>query len=383
VVGELTEWLDNIAGILESLNQAVLISDDNDCVLYVNVVFEEMTGFGREEVVGHHIRDFYREPGDYGVILEIREKTRKAGRSREEFYLPTKDGGRLPTVLSIRSIEHPDDRRLAIATFTDISDQKAAEERLCAANILLAEHQKEIESDLALAARVQFSLEPKSLAWGAMRVDTFYHPARTIGGDFGLISPLEDRHLSVLVCDVSGHGISSALLANRIYSEATICLGSGRPLDDALRELNRFVLHDIGSPVFFITLAVARIDRDGRHMVFAGAGHPPAMIVKPGGEPRLLESRSTVLGAFPDAVAEEASCELGLESGERIVLYTDGVSDLLDSRGERLGIEGIKGLVRETALLPFDEMKRAILERLAAWRDGPPTDDISLVLVEV
>jgi len=135
--------------------------------------------------------------------------------------------------------------------------------------------------------------------------------------------------------------------------------------------------------VFFITLAVARIDRDGRHMVFAGAGHPPAMIVKPGGEPRLLESRSTVLGAFPDAVAEQASCELGLESGERIVLYTDGVSDLLDSRGERLGIEGIKGLVRETALLPFDEMKRAILERLAAWRDGPPTDDISLVLVEV
>jgi len=118
-------------------------------------------------------------------------------------------------------------------------------------------------------------------------------------------------------------------------------------------------------------------------MVFAGAGHPPAMVVKPGREPRLLESRSTVLGAFPDAVSEGASYDVGLESGERIVLYTDGVTDHPDSRGERLGIEGVKDLIRETSLLPFQEMKRAILKRLAARRGGPPADDISLVLVEV
>jgi len=216
---ELTEWLDSIKGILEALNQAVLISDDIGRVLYVNVVFEEMTGFRGEETVGHLISEYFTDPCDDALIQKIRVKTRKSGRSREEFYLPTKNGESLPTVLSVRSIEHPDGRRFAISTFTDISEQKAAEQKLCAANIRLAERQREIESDLALAARVQFSLEPKSLVWGAMRVDTFYHPARTIGGDFGLISPLEDQHLSVLVCDVSGHGISSALVANRIYSE--------------------------------------------------------------------------------------------------------------------------------------------------------------------
>ncbi len=377
------EWLDQMQGILETLNQGVLIADDNDHVLYANIVFEEMTGFSREDLVGRNIRHFYHNPKDYAVIQDIRERTRRVGRSREEFFLPLKSGGRLPTVLSIRSIEHPDGRRFAIATFTDISEQKTAEQRLSTANARLEERQREIEDDLALAARVQLSLEPKSLVWGNVKVETFYHPARTIGGDFGLVSPVDEEHLNLLVCDVSGHGISSALVANRIYSEANNHLTSGVPLGETLRQLNRFVMHNIASPVFFFTLAVARIERNGRRMDFAGAGHPPAMLVRSGGEPKLLESRSTVLGALPDAVDEEASFNVDLEPGDRIILYTDGITDLFNSHGERLGIEGVKRFVREASRLPFPEMKRGILERLASWREGPPADDISLVLVEV
>jgi sigma-B regulation protein RsbU (phosphoserine phosphatase) len=107
------------------------------------------------------------------------------------------------------------------------------------------------------------------------------------------------------------------------------------------------------------------------------------MVVKPGKEPRLLESRSAILGALPDAVDLEATFEVGLEPGERVVLYTDGITDVADHRGERLGIEGLKTFVRETAMLPFPEMKSGILDRLSTWREGPPADDISLVLVEV
>ena len=72
-----------------------------------------------------------------------------------------------------------------------------------------------------------------------------------------------------------------------------------------------------------------------------------------------------------------------LESGDRIVLYTDGITDVFDSHGEMLTVEGVRNFVRETALLPFNEMKQGILNRVAAWRDGPLVDDVSLVLVEV
>jgi len=130
-------------------------------------------------------------------------------------------------------------------------------------------------------------------------------------------------------------------------------------------------------------VAAARIQRGGRRMVFAGAGHPPGMIVKPGEEPRLLESRSMVLGALPEAVGGEATLDVELDPGDRVVLYTDGITDVFDSRGEMLGVEGVQKFVREASLLPFNEMKQGILDRVADWREGPSTDDVSLVLMEV
>jgi serine phosphatase RsbU (regulator of sigma subunit) len=139
----------------------------------------------------------------------------------------------------------------------------------------------------------------------------------------------------------------------------------------------------MGAQGFFFTLAAARIDRNGRTMEFAGAGHPPAMIVQPGADPRLLPSRSMILGMLPYAVNAGATLYAELEPGDRIVLYTDGITDVFDSHGEMLEVEGVQSFVRETALLPFSEMKQGILNRVAAWRDGPPIDDVSLVLVEV
>jgi PAS domain S-box-containing protein len=376
------EWLEQMEAVLETLNEGILISDDCDHVLFVNSVFEEMTGIARADILGRDPAELY-SPEDHLVLQELRKKTRQMGRSSNEFYLPTRAGGRLPIVASARSIEDPDGRSFDIVSLIDISEQKAAQHDLRTANTLLEKRQKAIEDDLALAARVQQSLTPKCMVWRGIRVETFYHPARAIGGDFGLVTPLDEDHLNVLVCDVSGHGISSALIANRIYSETISQLNNCAPLGDMLRQLNQLVIQNIGNPLFFFTVSVVRVDRSGRRMAFAGAGHPPAMIVKPGEEPRLLESRSTVLGVLPDAVDPEPVLEVQLEAGDRIVLYTDGLTDVFNSEGKMLGVGGVRRFVRETATLPLHEMRNAILERVAEWRKGQPADDISLILVEV
>jgi sigma-B regulation protein RsbU (phosphoserine phosphatase) len=376
------EWLEQFEGLLETLNEGVIISDDCHNIVFVNSYFEEMTGLPSEELVGRPSAQFYSPEENVFMMKQI-ERGELAGRNNFEFVLPMRDGGRLPVIIRARSVEDPDGRRFAIVTFTDISEQKNSEAQLRDANAKLEERQREMEEDLALAARVQQSLAPKSIIWGGLRVDTYYHPVRTIGGDFGLVSPLDERHLNLLVCDVSGHGIGSALIANRIYTETVTQLRNGAPLGAMLQTLNRFVMQSIGSSVFFFTLAVARIDRDGRRMVFAGAGHPPGMIVSPGQEPRLLESRSMVLGALPNAVDGEATLEVDLEPGDRVVLYTDGITDVFNSEGDMLGVEGVQKFVRETSLLPFGEMKQGILDRVAEWREGPPSDDVSIVLLEV
>jgi PAS domain S-box-containing protein len=379
---EQPDWLQQIEGVLESLNEGVLISDDCQNIIFVNSNLEQMTGLPRTEIVGPDIHRLY-DKAEADFIVAQRELGLQAGHNRFEFVLPRKDGSRLPVIISARVVEDPDGRQFSIVTFTDISELKHAEQELREVNKKLEERHQEIQEDLKLAARVQQSLAPKSLVWGGVRVETFYHPVRTIGGDFGLVSSLDDHYLNLLVCDVSGHGIGSALVANRIYTEMMTQLRAGSALDAMLRQLNRFVMHNIGSSVFFFTVAAARIDRPGRRMIFAGAGHPPAMIAHAGAEPRLLESRSMVLGALPEAVDAEATLDVDLDAGDRIVLYTDGITDVFNSRGAMLGVEGVQKIVRETSLLPFNEMKKGILDSVAEWREGPPTDDVSLVLVEV
>jgi len=379
---EKPEWLLQMEGILETLNEGVIIADDCARILFANTNFSEMTGIDNQELVGTDATQFY-SPEEAAIIMKEREQGIRDGHNRFEFVLPRKDGSRLPVIISSRAIEDPDGRHFGIITFTDISEQKQAEVRLRDANRKLEERQREIEEDLALAARVQQSLAPQSLVWGGVRVEAYFHPVRTIGGDFGLVSPLDHDHLNLLVCDVSGHGIGSALVANRIYTETMTQLRSAAPLGDILRQLNRFVMQSIGSSVFFFTVAAARLDRNGRRMIFAGAGHPPAMIVTPGQEPRLLESRSMVLGALPEAVDVEATLDVDLDPGDRVVLYTDGLTDVFNSQGDMLGVSGVQKFVRETATHPFAEMKQGILDRVAAWREGPPADDMSLVILEV
>jgi len=107
------------------------------------------------------------------------------------------------------------------------------------------------------------------------------------------------------------------------------------------------------------------------------------MIVKPGEAPRLLESRSSVLGLLHDAVDAGAAMNIPVEAGDRVILYTDGFTESFNTRDDMLGVEGLAEIVRETSKLPLPAMTQEIVNRVAAFRHGPPADDMSLVAVEI
>jgi len=374
------EWLTGMEAVLEVLNEGVVITNEHQQILYVNSRFIEMTGISRQDLSGSYASQFY-SPQEWDFVARQINAGFQHGHNRYAFVLPRKDGGRLPVIISSRTLLHSG-RQFGIVTFTDISEQMRVTEELRSSNTRLRKRQMEIEEDLRLAARVQRSLAPKSLVWDRLSIDSFYHAVHSVGGDFALVNSQDGGHISLLVCDVSGHGIGSALVANRIYSETMGHLRTGMPFIDMFAELNRFLIEDIDAGMF-ITVAAASIDTHLHRMVFAGAGHPPAMLVRRGQSPLLLESRSAILGVLPDAVDTTPSLELQLEPGDRVVLYTDGITEVFNSRGEMLGIEGIREIVRQTSTLPAQEMKQGILDGVAAWRSGPPSDDVSLVLVHV
>jgi PAS domain S-box-containing protein len=374
-------WLVRMETVLEMLNDGVIIASDGNRILFANSRFVEMTGISRQDLIDFDPLRFYSSKERDFLRQQIAVAFR-AGHNRYAFVLPRKGGGRLPVIISSRTLQNSGER-FAIVTFTDISEQVRAQEELRTANAELQKRQMEVEEDLRLAARVQRSLAPKSVLWNTMSIDSFYHPVHSIGGDFALVNSLDHGHLSLLMCDVSGHGIGAALVANRIYSETAAHLRNGMPLVEMFGELNRFLIEELDSCGMYVTAAAARIDAQQRKLHFVGAGHPPAMVARRGREPLLLESRSMILGALPDAVDVTSGLEVQLEPDDRVLLYTDGITEAFNPRREMLGIEGVQEIVRQTSSLPPDQMKEGILDGVAAWRQGPPTDDVSLMLVHV
>ncbi len=381
---EKPDWLVPMEGILETLNEGVLIGDDCERYIFANQCFTQMSGYPLAEVLGREARHFYPAE-DHATLRRFIEKGLQEGQQRFEFYLPCKDGRRLPITVGSRVMEDLEGRTWSILTVTDITEQKLTQQRLKEANALLEERHEEIQRELKLAERVQQSIAPQSLQWGDVRVETLYQPVQTIGGDFGMVAPFGESDLNLLVCDVSGHGISSALIANRIYTEINSLLERRAEFGPLLQRLNSLVLQQISVTGFYFSLAVARLTDGGHRMSFANAGHPPAIVVSPAGQCRLLESRSMVLGLVEEsvAVASDPVQDVNLAAGDRVVLYTDGLTEVFDERDELLGTEGLQEIVAQAARLPLPQMKQRIVEKVEAWRHGPVTDDMSLVLVEV
>jgi len=375
------DWLRQMESILEELNEGVVIVDDQLRVVFANEALLRLGMYSPEEIRGR-TPDAIFPAKDIPYLLRQHESGHRYGRSRSEFYLPRKNGERIPAIFSGRTIQGPDGQEYVLLIMTDISAQKRVEEQLRESNALLEKRHMEMEAELALAARVQQSLAPQSLVWNDLSVEAYYSPAHTIGGDFGVVLPQGDEFLNLVMCDVSGHGVGAALMANRIYSETFHALERRMGPGTLLRRLHDFVHDRIAVDGFYFTMAAARFSQHGRRVAFAAAGHPPAIIVS-NGVLRLLDSQSGILGCLSETAPSESADEIELAPGDRMVLYTDGLVEVFNHHDDMLDVEGLAGLVRQSAERALPEMKQAILDGVTAWRHGPLADDVSLVIVEV
>ena len=165
------DWLREIETILDELNEGVVVADSNSRVVFVNEALLRLGGYQREEVQ-NHTPDTIFPPEDVPNLMLQRAMTERFGHHRNEFYLPSHDGNKIPVLYSARMVKGPDGQEYRLIILTDISVQKRVEEQLRQSNVLLEERQKEIEDELLLAARVQQSLAPRSLVWSNVAVES-------------------------------------------------------------------------------------------------------------------------------------------------------------------------------------------------------------------
>jgi PAS domain S-box-containing protein len=237
------DWLRQMESILEELNEGVVIVDEQLRVVFANEALTRMGQYERGEIEGR-TPDAIFPTTDIPYIMRQHESGQSYGRSRIEFYLPRKNGEKIPAIFSGRLIQAPGGQEYVLLIVTDISAQKRVEEQLRESNAQLEKRQMEIEAELSLAARVQQSLAPRSLVWNDLAVDAYYSPARTIGGDFGVVLPQSSpdvRHRGNLSCARVARG-STAPAQDGVFPTSRVPLpASGRSVSSTAPGLPRRV----------------------------------------------------------------------------------------------------------------------------------------------
>lgn len=262
------------------------------------------------------------------------------------------------------------------ASIEDLLQQKAEKERM--------------EQELRIARSIQMSLLPqRALAMPGLSVAAHCEPAREVGGDYFDYLPIDDRRLGLLIADVAGKGTSAALymaeLKGLMLSLSRQHTSPRRLLVDANRIIARHL--DTRS---FITITYAVVDLDARTFTYARAGHCPLIYVPgpyaPTRDPQILTPDGLVLGlqiddgTLFDRMLQEVTLPLG--TGDVFVLYTDGITEAMNARGDCYGESRLATLVRDHADLPFDELRERILREVRAFAEGAAQqDDITMLLL--
>lgn len=252
-------------------------------------------------------------------------------------------------------------------------------------NLELTHFQDRMTTELALAARLQMGLLPPipGMACG-MRYTHRYLPADGIGGDIYTIVPLPDDSVALMIADVSGHGVTAALISAMVKSffESQVRFGQG-PLGWATamnRDLARSTLSEQ-----FATAFLARLDPANNRIQYVAAGHVPPLLI-PGGSaggerpPSVLVGKGFMLGIDEDLTFTEQSCAFA--KGDRLIFYTDGLVEVEREDRRFLGDEGLQEICGK---LPEDEEEAAnfIIDAAVAFNETSPfVDDVTLVVLD-
>ena len=275
--------------------------------------------------------------------------------------------------------------------------------------ILEQKEKQRLENELAIAQEVQDQLFPRQTAGlESLEVHGFCRPARTVSGDYYDFLAASSHKMILAVGDISGKGISAALLmatihsAVRAYSVESLpqlrepvavgaVAGSGRMMatwpegievsPGALLALLNHQLYESTPPEKYATLFLGIYDGRTHRLTYSNGGHLPPLLIGEDGSLRRLEAGGTVIGLFDNMRYDEGCVEM--HPGEVFVAYSDGVTEPENDFGE-FGEQRLIDLVRENRHLPLVHISQAVTSAVDTWiGDNEQPDDVTLVLARV
>lgn len=246
----------------------------------------------------------------------------------------------------------------------------------------ILEKQQRIEEDLRAAAGIQQSLLPRRLP----RVENLeiawrFQPCTYIGGDIFNVFRLDREHLGGYMVDVSGHGVPSALVTVSVAQalQPTPPFFEILPPVQVCTALDReYPLERFGT---FLTMIYLVLNVTNGELVYTNAGHPPMVLLHRDGSIELLSEGGSIIGL--DGMVPFWEARRQLEAGDRLVLYTDGVTEHRNGSGEFFGQKRLYDTLRACRSASVDGALTEVLNALEAFGDGMALrDDVSLLAID-
>jgi phosphoserine phosphatase RsbU/P len=234
------------------------------------------------------------------------------------------------------------------------------------------------EQELSRAREIQQSLLPKEIPQLAgFEVAGAWQPARSVSGDYYDVLKLSDRRLGICIADVVGKGVSAALLMANVQAAVRAFASDLESPAGVCGKVNR-LLHENIAVGKFVTLLYGILDGEKRTFQYCNAGHLYPILVS-GGLVRMPEQGGAVLGVFPGWIYEDSTIDLSL--GDRLLLFTDGITEASDAAGREFEESGIAAFAKANSQLSAKELNSRLLAEVTAFCDAQFQDDATLLVI--
>lgn len=242
---------------------------------------------------------------------------------------------------------------------------------------------QKLENELQLAEQVQSTLMPeKIIKFDGLEVFTYYNPAGQVGGDFYDTIDLGDGKYLIVVADVSNKGVPAALIMTSTRSYIRVIVERTTSLADLASQVNNFLCRDVEKlGGMFVTTFLGMLDTRKGKLTSVNAGHPPAYLFR-GGEVITLKTGGPFIGQFPDIIYKEI--DVDINAGDKIIIYTDGIFECANARGEMLGLQNALKFFEQNVGKSWPLFVDRLGELLEEYSyDKSRIDDTTLLMIEI
>lgn len=374
---EIADNLSFVTTLVDSVPNPIFVKDNSGRYLNFNRAYEKAFGVKREDIIGKTVKELDFFPEAYRDIRHQEDVAllRDGGSAHRETSVVLGDGKEHDMLFWARAFDLSDGSRGGVlGVFVDISQQKELERQLAIAN-------KRMGDELSIGRQIQMSMIPLTFPRFPEHKDldvwAFIRPAREVGGDFYDFFMIDDRYFAFVIADVSGKGVPAALMMAVAKTLLKSRSQDTRSTASIISTTNN-ELSENNDDCMFITAFFGIIDTKTGILTYTNAGHNPPYLIKTDGTMQALdELHGPMVGVMPGTPYGEAQMQLDVD--DKIVLYTDGVTEAFDSKGEDYGEARLEAYLKRSQKLGTKYLVESLVRDVDEFVGGAEqSDDITM-----